>query len=51
MAGVEAAHRGGMYAIAFTSSHPAAEFATADQIVASLRDIDAAALADLLASR
>ena len=51
MVGIEAAHRGGMYAVAFTSSHPAEEFPAADQIVAGLRDIDVEALVALLASR
>ena len=51
MAGIEAAHRAGMVAIAFTSSHPAEEFPNADLVVDSLRDVDAAALVALLGSR
>jgi HAD superfamily hydrolase (TIGR01509 family) len=51
MAGIEAARRAGMHAIAFTSSHPADAFGSADRIVGALGEIDASALCRLLQQR
>ena len=47
-AGVEAAHRGGMKAIAVTTSHNRDEMRTADLVVSSLEEVDADKILKLL---
>ncbi|MBS3734079.1 MAG: HAD family phosphatase [Phycisphaerae bacterium] len=46
-AGIEAAHAAGMRVLAVTNSYPADALAAAERIVASLQDVDLAALAEL----
>jgi len=47
-AGIEAAHRGGMKAIAVTTSHNCDEMRTADLVVSSLEDVDTDKILTLL---